>query len=154
VTVDFDTNVLGTAAEGRDPLQYRVYSIPRKRGIDKPDQQGRGGILRRFRTSPMALERCRRLPGERLERLIGLARELTTSAELSGAENLPRAQRMALTLEAHLRDSGIYAYSLNMAVVDPDIDPVEDFLFNRQRGHCEYFASALALMLRAVDVPS
>jgi len=67
---------------------------------------------------------------------------------------LPLAHRMALTLESHLRDSGVYAYSLNMAVVDADIDPVEDFLFNRRRGHCEYFASALALMLRAVDVPS
>jgi hypothetical protein len=38
--------------------------------------------------------------------------------------------------------------------VDPTLDPVEDFLFNRQAGHCEYFASTLALMLRAVDVPA
>jgi hypothetical protein len=154
VRVDFDTNVLGTAAEGRDPLVYCVYSTPRKAGSNAPGQQGRGGILRRLRTSQMALERCRRLPEERLERLIGLARELTTSAKLAGTDDLPLAQRMALTLETHLRDSGIYAYSLNMAVADPDIDPVEDFLFNRQRGHCEYFASALVLMLRAVDVPS
>jgi protein-glutamine gamma-glutamyltransferase len=31
---------------------------------------------------------------------------------------------------------------------------VEDFLFNRKEGHCEYFASALALMLRSVGIPS
>ena len=36
----------------------------------------------------------------------------------------------------------------------PKLDPVEDFLINRKAGHCEYFASALALMLRAVNVPS
>jgi hypothetical protein len=41
-----------------------------------------------------------------------------------------------------------------MAVDDAGIDPVEDFLFNRKRGHCEYFASALALMLRALEIPS
>src|SRR5262249_56352097 len=69
-------------------------------------------------------------------------------------EKLPLEQRRALTLESYLRDSGKYAYTLNMAVTDSRVDPVEDFLFNRQRGHCEYFASALALMLRAIDVPS
>ena len=34
------------------------------------------------------------------------------------------------------------------------IDPVLDFLVNRKEGHCEYFASALALLLRSVDVPA
>jgi hypothetical protein len=111
-------------------------------------------MLRRFRTSPFALERCRRLPDDGLERMIELARELTTPQKLTGDEKLPLEQRRALTLESYLRDSGKYAYTLNMAVADPYVDPVEDFLFNRQRGHCEYFASALALMLRAVDVPS
>lgn len=33
-------------------------------------------------------------------------------------------------------------------------DPVAHFLFESKRGHCEYFASALAVMLRAVGIPS
>ena len=33
-------------------------------------------------------------------------------------------------------------------------DPVEDFLFERKVGHCEYFASAAALLLRTVGVPT
>ena len=37
---------------------------------------------------------------------------------------------------------------------DPKLDPVEDFLVNRKKGHCEYFASALALLLRSIDIPS
>jgi hypothetical protein len=41
-----------------------------------------------------------------------------------------------------------------MAVVDPTIDPVEDFLYNRKEGHCEYFASALTLMLRTAGIPA
>jgi hypothetical protein len=41
-----------------------------------------------------------------------------------------------------------------MRVVDPSLDPVEDFLVHRKAGHCEYFASALTLMLRSIDIPS
>ena len=41
-----------------------------------------------------------------------------------------------------------------MDVKDRSLDPVEDFLVNRKKGHCEYFASALALLLRSVDIPS
>jgi hypothetical protein len=41
-----------------------------------------------------------------------------------------------------------------MDVVDRRLDPVEDFLINRKKGHCEYFASALALLLRSIDIPA
>ncbi len=41
-----------------------------------------------------------------------------------------------------------------MDVVDRRIDPVQDFLDNRKEGHCEYFASALALLLRSVNIRS
>jgi hypothetical protein len=33
-------------------------------------------------------------------------------------------------------------------------DPVANFLFERKRGHCEYFASSMAIMLRALGIPS
>lgn len=64
----------------------------------------------------------------------------------------PRAR--ALALQAYLRDRGGYSYTLQMSVVDPSIDPVLDFLLNRKSGHCEYFASALALLLRSVGIPA
>src|SRR5258708_33494589 len=41
-----------------------------------------------------------------------------------------------------------------MEVIDPSIDPVEDFLVSRKEGHCAYFASALALMLRSIGIPA
>ncbi len=62
--------------------------------------------------------------------------------------------RRAHAIEAFLRDSGQYNYSLRMDVIDPTLDPVEDFLVNRKQGHCEYFASALALLLRSIDIPA
>ncbi len=33
-------------------------------------------------------------------------------------------------------------------------DPVANFLFERRKGHCEYFASAMAIMLRTQHIPS
>jgi transglutaminase-like putative cysteine protease len=60
----------------------------------------------------------------------------------------------ARKLEWFLRDSGQFTYTLQMDVIDRSIDPVQDFLDNRKQGHCEYFASALALLLRSVDIQS
>jgi len=34
------------------------------------------------------------------------------------------------------------------------LNPIDDFLFNQKRGHCERFASALALLLRMEGIPS
>jgi len=34
------------------------------------------------------------------------------------------------------------------------LDPLEEFLFVRRAGHCEYFAAALAVMLRSLGIPA
>ncbi len=60
----------------------------------------------------------------------------------------------AEALERYLRDSGRFHYTLRMEQIDQSLDPVEDFLVNRKEGHCEYFASALALLLRSIDIPT
>ncbi|MFN0197470.1 MAG: DUF3488 and transglutaminase-like domain-containing protein [Planctomycetaceae bacterium] len=70
------------------------------------------------------------------------------------AETKPDQAIMAERIEAYLRNSGTFTYSLDTSLMDPKIDPVEDFLFNRKQGHCQYFASALALMLRTVGIPT
>jgi transglutaminase-like putative cysteine protease len=54
-------------------------------------------------------------------------------------------------LEARLR--GAFPYTLDLPATPP-ADPVAHFLFERKKGHCEYFASALAVMLRTRGVPS
>ena len=56
--------------------------------------------------------------------------------------------------EQWFRQQTELAYSLNMAIFDPHLDPVVDFLRNTRRGHCEYFASALALLLRTQGIPA
>jgi transglutaminase-like putative cysteine protease len=60
----------------------------------------------------------------------------------------------ARVLTNFLRDPTNFRYSLNDVRRDPALDPVEDFVTQNRVGHCEYYASALALMLRAVGIPS
>lgn len=85
------------------------------------------------------------------ERVARRAREI---CKIEPGEALRDPDAVARLLESYLRDSPEFSYTLDNSRDDPSIDPVEDFLFNRKRGHCEYFASALALMLRGVGIPS
>ncbi|HVW37219.1 MAG TPA: transglutaminase domain-containing protein, partial [Pirellulales bacterium] len=63
-------------------------------------------------------------------------------------------ERQARTLEMYLRDLTKFRYSLKGVERDPNLDPVEDFVTKHPVGHCEYFASALTLMLRSVKIPA
>ncbi|HVR01460.1 MAG TPA: DUF3488 and transglutaminase-like domain-containing protein [Polyangia bacterium] len=47
-----------------------------------------------------------------------------------------------------------HAYTLRLPRPTPGLDPVESFLFDTPEGHCEYFATATALLLRAVGIPT
>jgi transglutaminase-like putative cysteine protease len=55
----------------------------------------------------------------------------------------------AEALETYLRAN--FGYTLEMQAA---ADPIPFFLFERKKGHCEYFASAMAVMLRTVGIPS
>lgn len=57
----------------------------------------------------------------------------------------------ARRIESHLRSN--YNYTLNLKRTN-DGEPVADFLFNVRAGHCEYFASAMTLMLRTQGIPA
>lgn len=90
---------------------------------------------------PTALERT--IPGRLLPPLQRLARSWTAGL------HTPREQLEAL--ELHLRAE--YTYSLDFERPSRE-DPVLEFLFNGKHGHCEYFASALALLARSIGIPS
>ncbi len=65
------------------------------------------------------------------------------------AEHAPLAKARAI--ERRLREG--FAYDLRSPSRGAS-DPLDHFLFVTKRGHCELFASALAVMLREVGVPS
>ncbi len=57
----------------------------------------------------------------------------------------------ALAIEQYLRTN--FGYTLQLPRTLPH-DPVAHFLFERKQGHCEYFASSMAVILRSVRIPS
>src|SRR5438270_459770 len=57
----------------------------------------------------------------------------------------------AAAIENYLRLH--YGYTLQLPKTQPR-DPIANFLFERRQGHCEYFASSMTVMLRAVGIPS
>ncbi|MGH9789485.1 MAG: transglutaminase TgpA family protein [Candidatus Acidiferrales bacterium] len=57
----------------------------------------------------------------------------------------------AKSLERYL--SSQFGYTLDLPA-EPEDDPIASFLFVRRRGHCEYFAAAMAVMLRTQGIPS
>jgi len=67
------------------------------------------------------------------------------------AGSAPTNYDKAVALENYLRTH--FAYTLELPPNEPQ-DPVANFLFERKQGHCEYFASAMAIMLRALQIPA
>jgi hypothetical protein len=61
---------------------------------------------------------------------------------------------VAVALTDYLAHSGEYGYSLESRRQDKALDPVLDFLTNVKQGHCERYATALALMLRSLGIPA
>ena len=56
----------------------------------------------------------------------------------------------AALIEYHLRND--FGYTLDQKAGGDQ--PLADFLFNVREGHCEYFATAMAIMLRTQGIPT
>jgi len=125
------------------PYDYEVTSSPAS-GMTQPGEKRPDLPLRR--------DQLLSVPAAIRPRLRAIAERVIEAALPEKRRADPRARAEAL--EAYLRDSGRFSYTLKLEVSDPKLDPVEDFLVNRKAGHCEYFASALALLLRSVDIPT
>lgn len=71
---------------------------------------------------------------------------LATTITVSATSNYGRAK----AIEKYLREN--LGYTLNLP--GAEADPLANFLFDRKKGHCEYFASSMAIMLRTLNIPS
>ncbi|MCA1962201.1 MAG: transglutaminaseTgpA domain-containing protein [Desulfomonile sp.] len=70
--------------------------------------------------------------------------------EWSQNANSPRGKAQAIV--SRLRRD--FKYQLQVEPPPEEVHPIEHFLFSTRTGNCEHFATALALMLRAVGIPS
>jgi transglutaminase-like putative cysteine protease len=83
------------------------------------------------------------LPPELDARIPDLARQVTARADNSYDK--------ARAIESYLRTR--FAYTLKLSG-KPGGDPLANFLFVTKAGHCEYFASAMTILLRTLDIPA
>ena len=101
---------------------------------------------RLVRPSPRLLQ----MPGDgaSLPRLTALAAKWRRESGLKPGQHY----EIAHYFQRQFSSSGQFHYSLQP--VERNGDPIEDFVSNNPRGHCEYFATALAMMLRSQGIPS
>jgi transglutaminase-like putative cysteine protease len=112
----------------RARLTYTVESALGARTLERLGPAGRARYLQLPALAP---------------RIPALARRITAGT----ANPAEAAQRLNLWLSRELR------YSLDLER-RTTLDPLEEFLFVRRAGNCEYFAAALAVMLRSVGIPA
>jgi hypothetical protein len=137
VTVDTS----GTWRWRGDPerLEYTVYSS------GDGEDPGRGARGRAERAALRSGAWTSLPPG--LDPRIGALAD--TLAARAGPEATPLA--FARVVESHLRDTFTYT---DVPEVEDARQPLSDFLFRTQRGHCEFFATALAVLLRSRGIPA
>jgi hypothetical protein len=129
VQMDAD-GALATRLHGSERLIYRAFSDTQAPGVE---------VLRNdSQPYPPDAQRYLALPEKLDPRIKELARRIVTEARAANRYDEARA------VEAYLRRA--YGYTLSMK--SGGADPLADFLFNVREGHCEYFSTAMAIMLR------
>ncbi len=114
----------------RQGLSYRVYLPP-------------SGLIVPEREHDRDLDKYLQIPMNLSPRIEGLARKF--------AAGKTEPAEIAMALERALRTN--YEYDLG-SPSGAAKDPLAHFLFESKRGHCEFYSTAMALMLRLLDVPS
>jgi transglutaminase-like putative cysteine protease len=134
-----------------DMATGRVYGVERKTGLrytvysddSRPPEAELAKILDGPTVRGPDLAPYLTLPADMPQRVTELARKLTDN--VSGPYNKARV------IERYLQTRLKYTLDLKR---DAHYEPLEDFLFVQKAGHCAYFASAMAVMLRVVGVPT
>jgi transglutaminase-like putative cysteine protease len=134
VMIDDLGNVAVATASAR--LQYTVESEP-----ELGDPRRRRIADARLPRDPRWLARYTQLP-PMSPRIAELARRVTTGSR----DPYDAARRLTAWLSRELAYTRVLEATAS--------DPLEDFLFERRSGNCEYFAAALAVMLRTLGIPS
>lgn len=153
----FGPGLLGTL-----PLPYGQVQVAAPGG--EPVRTGLGGSLRwvypvrrttalRVALAPAGLMPAAPPRGRRLALLTdpGAGGDSAQAWSLQAAPGPLPAQDLARTLTAALRSRFSYTLANPSGAA---ANPLQDFLERSRAGHCEYFASALAVMLRYRGVPA
>ncbi len=97
------------------------------------------------------LDKYLQLPETFSPNVVALAQEMIAANFPQAAEAPPTVYDQAKTIEQYLRT---IEYNDAIPAPPPDRDPVEYFLFELQQGYCDYYATAMATMLRSLGIPA
>ncbi len=141
-------------SEGRiRSLRYTLATTAFHNGIQRPAtayaevSRGMGDSYKSIETGHL-----RRFDQRRFPQLSATAENVLAEQQTDRDDSLA----VALALHSFLQNSSDFRYTLDFRNVERDqqLDPIEDFVANHHQGHCEYFASALAMMLRSQNIPA
>jgi len=125
-------NAISFSGSGFERLSYKVYSDRSLPGYEKLKADNKN--------YSSEAERYLQLPSEFDERISQLARQITEKAN--------NRYDKAKAVENYLQNN--FGYTLELK--SGGEEPLADFLFNIREGHCEYFATAMAVMLRTQGI--
>ncbi|MFZ0063924.1 MAG: DUF3488 and transglutaminase-like domain-containing protein [Pyrinomonadaceae bacterium] len=117
-----------------DRLIYKAFSDVRDPDIEVLQQD--------FQPYPLSYERYLKLPQTLDPRVRAYARTVVRSAAVRNRYDIAKA------FESHFREN--FGYTLQMTA--GGADPLADFLFRVKAGHCEYFSTSMAVMLRSEGI--
>ena len=113
------------------PLTYKAFVMPKRRGFPEP------------------------IPSDLREHYVevpaGYERIAALAQSVIGTASNPHAQ--AQLVERYLRVSGNFRYTLDQPDAEGK-DALHAFLFEAKAGHCEYFSTAMAIMMRSIGLPA
>ncbi len=104
----------------------------------------------RIEPAPVSLTKFRRDRGRYLQMPEGMERVGALAQEVTSSADFPHAR--AKQIERYLFTQ--FNYSLITRPPPPGTSVVDHFLFDSRTGFCQYFASAMVLMLRSMDIPA
>lgn len=125
---------LSTRSHEFERITYKAFS-----DTSEPDEDALRADLQPYTRS---FARYLQLPADLDPRIASLAQKFIAE---SRARNRYDAARV---IEYHLQND--YGYTLELKAKEPE--PLSDFLFNVREGHCEYFSTAMAVMLRTQGI--
>ena len=99
---------------------------------------------------PEVLARYTALPNDVPARVHALARQAAGLDATTGVTP-PSPYEQARAIETFLHQ---YPYTLDLPPPPADVDIVDYFLFDLQKGFCDYYASAMVVMARSVGLPA
>jgi len=133
---DRDSAELFTTVALKGRVAYTVtsdVSVPSEQDLQRETPAASSDRIRSIYAQP---------PRKLDPRISQLAHEIT--------RNAPTPYDKAKAVESYLKTN--FRYTLDLK--GEDDDPLAEFLFETREGHCEYFATAMTIMLRTLEIPA